>query len=73
LKSLFFRLTFVQIYFSCRRSAEIFPNTFVKKSEIKKPVIFAALEGALCRADNFALSGNQPALEFQAFNLSHKP
>ena len=26
------------------------PNTFVKKSEIKKPMIFASLEGALCRA-----------------------
>jgi hypothetical protein len=30
------------------------PNTFVKKmvkkSEIEKPVIFSALEGALCRA-----------------------
>jgi hypothetical protein len=26
------------------------PNAFVKKSEIEKPVIFTALEGALCRA-----------------------
>jgi hypothetical protein len=30
-------------------------------------VIFAALEEALCRADNFALSDDQPELEFQAF------
>jgi hypothetical protein len=26
------------------------PSRFVKKRELEKPVIFAALEGALCRA-----------------------
>jgi hypothetical protein len=30
-------------------------------------VIFAALEGALCRADNFALLENQLEFEFHAF------
>jgi len=29
------------------------PNMFVIKSEIEKPMIFTALEGALCRAGKF--------------------
>jgi hypothetical protein len=40
----------VKIYFSCRRSAEIFPE-YVCKIKVKfKTAIFVALEGALCRA-----------------------
>jgi hypothetical protein len=35
-------------------------------------VIFAALEGALCRADQFCSIDNQPELEFQALISAQK-
>ena len=36
-------------------------------------MIFAALEGALCRATQFCSIDNQPELEFQALLAVNKP